>query len=71
MALFGNSKGEKGNVARKTFAWEDAAKGENVMYRFPRNIEWNDNVVVREDEFAIFSEMVKLCIILIVLAVMQ
>ena len=54
MALFGDSKGEKGNVARKTFAWEDGTKGENVMYRFPRNIEWNDNVVVREDEYAIF-----------------
>lgn len=54
MALFGDSKGSKGNVARKTFAWEDGAKGENVMYRFPRNIEWNDNVVVREDECAIF-----------------
>jgi membrane protease subunit (stomatin/prohibitin family) len=54
MALFGNSKGEKGNVARKTFAWEDSAKGENVMYKYPRNIEWNDNVIVREDECAIF-----------------
>jgi len=54
MGLFGKGAGEKGNVARKTFAWEDSAKGENVMYRYPRNIEWNDNVVVREDECAIF-----------------
>jgi len=40
--------------ARKTFHWEDGMKGENVMYRIPRNIQWNDNVVVREDEYAIF-----------------
>lgn len=40
--------------ARKTFHWEDGYKGENVMYRIPRNIQWNDNVVVREDEYAIF-----------------
>jgi membrane protease subunit (stomatin/prohibitin family) len=55
MALFGKEgQGEEGNVARKTFAWEDSVKGENVMYRYPRNITWNDNVVVREDENAIF-----------------
>ncbi len=53
MPLFGETV-QKGNVARKTFAWEDAVKGENVMYRYPRNIEWNDNVVVREDEYAVF-----------------
>jgi membrane protease subunit (stomatin/prohibitin family) len=52
--IFGKGKGKSGNVARNTFAWEDNAKGENVMYRYPRNIQWNDNVVVREDEFAIF-----------------
>ncbi|MDI6856202.1 MAG: SPFH domain-containing protein [Candidatus Thermoplasmatota archaeon] len=40
--------------ARATFHWEDAWKGENVMYRIPRNIQWNDNVVVREDEYAVF-----------------
>ena len=54
MGLFGKGAGEKGNVARKTFAWEDTVKNDNVMYRYPRNIEWNDNVVVREDECAIF-----------------
>lgn len=37
-----------------TFMWDDAAKGDNVLYRIPRNIRWNDNVVVREDEFAVF-----------------
>lgn len=40
--------------ARKTFHWEDSTKGENVMYRVPQNIRWNDNVVVREDEYAVF-----------------
>jgi len=54
MALFRNGDSEKGKVARKTFTWEDSVKGENVMYRFPRNIELNDNVVVREDECALF-----------------
>jgi membrane protease subunit (stomatin/prohibitin family) len=36
-----------------TFMWDDAAKGGNVMFRIPRNIRWNDNVVVREDEYAV------------------
>jgi len=34
--------------------WDDSAKGENVLFRIPRNIIWNDNVVVREDESAVF-----------------
>ncbi|KAB2947759.1 MAG: SPFH domain-containing protein [Candidatus Methanoperedens sp.] len=37
-----------------TFMWDDAAKGENVIFRIPRNLIWNDNVVVREDEYAVF-----------------
>ncbi len=37
-----------------TIIWEDAYKGPNVMWRVPRNIRLNDNVVVREDEYAIF-----------------
>jgi membrane protease subunit (stomatin/prohibitin family) len=44
----------KGAKARKTFHWEDQAKGENILYRIPENIYWNDNVVVREDEWAVF-----------------
>ncbi|MCD6573994.1 MAG: SPFH domain-containing protein, partial [Thermoplasmata archaeon] len=27
---------------------------ENIMYRIPRNIQWNDNIIVREDEYAVF-----------------
>jgi membrane protease subunit (stomatin/prohibitin family) len=41
-------------VGADTFNWEDRYKGENVMFRIPKNIRWNDNVVVREDEYAIF-----------------
>lgn len=44
MSLFGS----------KTFAWESANKRGNVMYHVPRNIRLNDNIVVREDEIAVF-----------------
>ncbi|NPA74692.1 MAG: SPFH domain-containing protein [Euryarchaeota archaeon] len=44
----------EGADARKTFFWVDQYKGENVMWRLPHNIRWNDNVVVREDEVAVF-----------------
>lgn len=37
-----------------TIIWEDANKGTNVMWRVPRNIRLNDNIVVREDEYAVF-----------------
>ncbi len=37
-----------------TINWEDAYKGPNVMWRVPRNVHWGDNVVVREDEIAVF-----------------
>ena len=37
-----------------TINWEDAYKGNNVMWRVPRNIRLNDNVVVRQDESAVF-----------------
>ncbi|MCK4717684.1 MAG: SPFH domain-containing protein, partial [Thermoplasmata archaeon] len=44
----------KGNVARKTVSWEDANKGDNIMWRLPGNVQWNDNVVIREDEYGVF-----------------
>ena len=37
-----------------TVNWEDAYKGPNIMWRVPRNIRLNDNIVVREDEIAVF-----------------
>lgn len=44
MSLFGS----------KTFAWESADKRGNIMFHIPRNIRLNDNIVVREDEIAVF-----------------
>jgi len=54
--VFGNQKqNDKSNdIARNTFYWPDNLKGENLVWRVPRNTSWNDNVVVREDEYAIF-----------------
>ena len=37
-----------------TIAWDDVAKANNLMWRAPRNIRFNDNIVVREDEYAVF-----------------
>ncbi len=34
-------------IGATTVNWEDAYKGPNVMWRVPRNIRWNDNIVVR------------------------
>ncbi|MGA8302296.1 MAG: SPFH domain-containing protein [Thermoplasmata archaeon] len=41
-------------IGATTINWEDAYKGPNVMWRVPRNIKWGDNVVVRQDESAVF-----------------
>lgn len=37
-----------------TINWEDQYKKDNVMWKVPRNIRLNDNIVVREDEIAVF-----------------
>jgi membrane protease subunit (stomatin/prohibitin family) len=37
-----------------TINWEDQFKEANVMWKVPRNIRFNDNIVVREDEIAVF-----------------
>jgi membrane protease subunit (stomatin/prohibitin family) len=37
-----------------TVNWEDQYKQANVMWKVPRNIRLNDNIVVREDEIAVF-----------------
>ena len=45
----------KGSVlGSTTVAWDDAYKKGNIMWRVPRNIRWNDNIIVREDEIAVF-----------------
>lgn len=41
-------------IGAETFKWEDAQKRGVIMWRVPRNIKLNDNIVVREDEFALF-----------------
>jgi membrane protease subunit (stomatin/prohibitin family) len=41
-------------IGSETFKWEDADKRQNIMFRMPRNIKFNDNIVVREDEIAVF-----------------
>ncbi len=37
-----------------TFDWPDVQKGLNVLWKYPKNIRMNDNVVVKEDEIAVF-----------------
>ncbi len=37
-----------------TIEWEDQFKQDNVLWKVPRNIRLNDNIVVREDEIAVF-----------------
>jgi membrane protease subunit (stomatin/prohibitin family) len=44
MSLLGNT----------TIVWEEAAKGNNLMWKVPRNIRLGDQIVVREDEYAVF-----------------
>ncbi|OGS41722.1 MAG: hypothetical protein A3K67_00675 [Euryarchaeota archaeon RBG_16_62_10] len=41
-------------IGSETFKWEDADKRQNIMFRMSRNIKFNDNIVVREDEIAVF-----------------
>lgn len=37
-----------------TFDWPEVSKGPNVVWKYPKNIRMNDNVVVKEDEIALF-----------------
>lgn len=37
-----------------TFDWPLTVKGNNVLWRVPNNIKLNDNIIVREDEYAVF-----------------
>lgn len=37
-----------------TLEWPTPAKGMNVVWKAPRNIRMNDNIVVKEDEIAVF-----------------
>src|SRR2546426_1849349 len=44
----------EGLTSSMTIAWDDAFKRNNIMWKVPRNIRMNDNIVVREDEIAVF-----------------
>jgi membrane protease subunit (stomatin/prohibitin family) len=52
MAIIGGDK--KSIIGAATIAWDDAEKRDNIMWKVPRNIRLNDNIVVREDEYAVF-----------------
>jgi len=41
-------------IGATTMDWPDQYKRGVVLYKLPRNIKYGDNVVVREDEFAVF-----------------
>lgn len=63
--MFGRRKGGDSTVTQNpstggsvagstTIAWNDSDKETNVMWKVPRLIRLNDNIVVREDEIAVF-----------------
>ena len=45
---------QEGIVGAMTIAWDDQFKRNNIMWKVPRNVRMNDNIVVREDETAVF-----------------
>src|SRR4030067_2338327 len=59
--LFGGGRGTdqpggrgEGLTTSMTIAWDDQYKRGNIMWKVPRNIRMNDNIVVREHETAAF-----------------
>src|SRR3972149_5949543 len=50
---------QEGLVGAMTVAWDDQYKRGNIMWKVPRNIRMNDNIVVREDEIAVFYRVGK------------
>ncbi len=57
--MFGKNQGsipsQGGSViGSTTIEWEDQYKQGSVLWKVPRNIRMNDNIVVREDEIAVF-----------------
>jgi len=44
----------EGLTGSTTIAWDSQFKMSNIMWKVPRNIRMNDNIVVREDEMAVF-----------------
>ncbi|MDA4128699.1 MAG: SPFH domain-containing protein [Thaumarchaeota archaeon] len=58
ISLFGKKDEKSVNTGglggSATIIWEPENKQDNVMWKVPRNIRLNDNIVVREDETAVF-----------------
>jgi len=52
MGIIGGDKNSV--IGAATIAWEENEKRGNIMWKVPRNIKFNDNIVVREDEMAVF-----------------
>jgi len=52
--IFGRGDSKAGDIARNTYSWPVEYKGENVMYKLPTNVYYGDNIVVNEDEYAVF-----------------
>ncbi|MDO5845619.1 MAG: SPFH domain-containing protein [Methanocorpusculum sp.] len=50
----GSGSDIEGADSRAGFYWVEDYKGDNIMWRLPRNVMWNDNVLVREDEYGVF-----------------
>src|SRR5574340_497636 len=44
----------EGLTSSMTIAWDNQFKMNNIMWKVPHNIRMNDNIVVREDEIAVF-----------------
>jgi membrane protease subunit (stomatin/prohibitin family) len=53
MSIFGPDK-KSSIIGATTVTWEDSQKRSNLMWKVPRNIRFNDHIVVREDEYAVF-----------------
>jgi len=41
-------------IGATTLSWDDASKRGVVLWKAPRNIKYGDNIIVREDEYAVF-----------------
>lgn len=55
--MFGRKKDQDSGgsvIGSTTIEWESQYKEGNIMWKVPRLIRLNDNIVVREDEIAVF-----------------
>lgn len=52
--MFGRKKDSGSVIGSTTIEWESENKEGNIMWKVPRLIKLNDNIVVKEDEIAVF-----------------